>query len=250
MKHPTLISTAAHPTRSECFAEDLRDTSPTGAPPQLAWLARTVLCSAILAAVVLAQPAHADNIVSYVYAGVVDSDDAGRGWTSFTGQITFDRFAVDVIPDPSTADYKISNAPNGNWPNGMNVIFNAVHSVSFNNYFDILVTNNVGGSDQWGAQVHDGGAPDSLGITLLDFSQQVFNSDALPLPAGGLTLAPFQLSMFKYESAGGLLSGHLTDLTCVVGCDALPAVPEPHALALMLAGLGTMGLLAHRRRPV
>lgn len=242
----TPSSTDAHPTRSECFAEDLCSATPLSAAHTAArrgWLHGAWLGAAALAAAALAGPAHADNIVSYVYAGVVDNDDAGRGWISFTGQIAFDRFAVDVIPDPSTADYKFSNAPNG-----MNVTFNTGDSVGFNNYFDILVTNNVGGTDQFGAQAHDGGAPDSLGITLLDFNQLVFDSDALPLPAGGLTLAPFQLSSFKYESAGGLLSGHLTSLTCVAGCDAVPSVPEPDSLALVLAGLGTMVLLGYRRR--
>jgi PEP-CTERM motif len=244
-------TTVTHTNRSECFAEDLSCLAPTPKPRGLqrqAWLRGALLSSAAVAAIGLAGPARADNIVSYVYAGVVDDDEAGRGWISFTGQITFYRFAVDLIADPNIADYKMSNSPSGNWPNGMNVTFNTGESVSFNNYFDILVTNNVGGTDQFGAQAHDAGSPDSLGITLWDFSQTVFASDALPLPAGGLTLAPFAMSAFKYESAGGLLSGHLTGLTCVVGCDALPAVPEPQTWALLLAGLSALGAVARRRQ--
>jgi PEP-CTERM motif len=248
MKTLNMNPTAACTKRSECFAEDLCHTPAAATRP--GGLRTALLGSALLIAICLAGPARAGDIVSYVYAGVVDDDEAGRGWTSFTGQIAFYKFAVDLIPDPHTADYKISNSPSGNWPNGMNVTFNTGESVSFNNYFDILVTNNLGGTDQFGAQAHDAGAPDSLGITLFDFSQSVFNSDALPLPAGGLTLAPFNWTTFKYESAVGLLSGHLTGLMCVAGCEALPAVPEPQSWALLLAGLGTMGLLAHRRRSV
>jgi hypothetical protein len=244
---PTTLRTS----RSECFSEDLcpaRHCPPPRAQPGPRWSRCVFWCAAALAAASLTGAARADTIVSYVYAGVVDDDEGGRGWTRFTGQIAFDRWAVDVIADPNTADYKISDSPSGHWPSGMNVTFDNGDSVSFNHYFDILVTNNVGGTDQWGAQAHDAGSSDSLGVTLFDFSQSVFASDALPLPPGGLTLASFSWTAFKYESAAGLLAGHLTGLTCVAGCDGLPAVPEPQAWALWLTGLGTLATWAHRRR--
>jgi MYXO-CTERM domain-containing protein len=288
MTHTPSPALSQPPCRSECFAEDLGEggtSRPSGqvgtrwqrlfpfpiAPypqspldydgaavrPASARLAssaqarslRNAVAWMAIAAALLPASASA-AIVSYIYSGVVDSDDAGRGWSTFSGQITFESTTPDSIPDPSTADYKVSAALNGNWPNGMNVIFDSVHSVSFNNYFDILVSNNLGGADQWGAQAHDSGSDDSLGLTLADFSQGVFSSDALPLQVGGLTLAMFTMSEFKYESAGGLLNGHLTGLRCVVGCEGEPsaAVSEPHSLALALAGLGAMGLRARRRR--
>jgi len=260
-----------HAYRSECFAEDLAAVAPVqslGAdlparwPGPAAWRLgwrrgwrrRAAVCAAALAAIGLASPAWADNIVSYTYSGVVDNDDAGRGWTHFSGQIAFDRTALDQIADPSSADYKIGQSPGGNWPNGFNVVFNTGESASFNHYVDILVSNNLGGMDQWGALAYDAGSTDSLGLTLSDFSQALFASDALPLPGGGLTLAMFSWSELKYESAGGLLSGHLTDLQCVAGCDAggggVPAstVPEPRSLVLVLAALAACGLLMRRQR--
>jgi hypothetical protein len=115
---------------------------------------RRVLACAALAAATLPGTGMA-HIVSYTYAGVVDNDDAGRGWATFSGQISFESSTPDQIADPGTADYKVSNAPNGNWPNGFNVTFNTGQSVSFNHYLDILVSNNLGGMDQWGAQAQD-----------------------------------------------------------------------------------------------
>ena len=289
MTHTTFLAQPQQVCRSECFAEDLaegRASRPPGRdsergqlhfpfpiapyptarlPFDATWTApvrarlttsvqprslRNLAACMALAAAVLPGSATA-GIVSYTYAGVVDSDDAGRGWTHFSGQIAFESTTPDSIADPSTADYKVSAAPNGNWPNGFNVTFNTGESVSFNNYFDILVSNNLGGTDQWGAQAHDTGSADSLGLTLTDFSQAAFNSDALPLPVGGLTLAMFTVSEFKYDSAVGLLSGRLTNLQCVAGCEGVPAaaVPEPQSLGLVLAGLCAMGLRAWRRRP-
>lgn len=199
-----------------------------------------------LCAAAVCGPALASNVAIYAYTGIVDDDEAERGWSSFTGQFSLDRDAIDQIADPSTADYKMSGAPYG-----MSVVFDGSTAFSFDDTFDILVSNDLGGTDQFGALAQNAGASDALGLTLYDYTQAIFASDALPLPAGGLTLAMFNWSAFRYESGSGALNGHLVSLSCISGCDAVGVlpVPEPDSPALVLTGLGALGVVLRRRRP-
>ncbi len=198
---------------------------------------------ALLALLVLLgpTPARAGAAVTYSYSGVVDDDDAQRGWVSFTGLFTFDSTAVDPIADPSTADYQMFGAPFG-----MSVVFNDGFSHAFNTRLDVLVSNNLGGADQWGVLAGAGLGGGTLGFTVSDFTQAVFGGDSLPLPLGGLLFSQFGFSSFSYETSAGLLNGNLTDFHCLAGCDAGTAVPEPATGALALLGLALT--VARQRR--
>ncbi|HUG22349.1 PEP-CTERM sorting domain-containing protein [Piscinibacter sp.] len=204
--------------------------------------------AALATCLVLASTPAAHAVpVTYAFEGTVDWDEADRGWTSFAGSFTFDSLAVDGIADPSTAAYAHAGMP---W--GMSVTFDGSDTVAISEVFDILVTDNLWG-DQFGALAQRADASEALGLTLFDFTETAFDSDALPLPDGGLTLGAFQWATFTFESGLGLLQGSVDAFGCVAGCSTVvvpPApVPEPGTWALMLASLGvTIGLQRGRQR--
>ncbi len=193
---------------------------------------RGLIGAALLAASLCAQAVTA---VTYVFAGMVDSDDANRGYSNFSGSFVFDADVLDGIPDTSTAAY----AHTGN-PWGITLSLDGGLPFTMNAPFNVLVSNNLLGADQWGLLGQQGS--DSISLTLTDLQGTVFASDALPLPPGGLTLAPFDITTLQWESSGAMLSGQLTSLSL------LTPVPEPGALMLMLAGLGAVGGAARSRR--
>jgi hypothetical protein len=179
--------------------------------------------------------------IVYEFSGTVASDSAERGWQQFAGSFSFDSASVDGIADPSTGAYAHAGAP---W--GISVSFDGGAALLLNSSFNVLVSNDLAGQDQWGLLARNASGSQVFSLTLSDYSATVFGSDALPL--SGLTLADFGYGSFGYESAAGELQGWVGALQCVAGCGAgVPpaAVPEPGGLAL--AGLGLATLLGRRR---
>lgn len=211
-------------------------------------LAAATGLAALLAA---GAPARA-GVITYAYSGLVDQDDAGRGYAAFSGQFSYESTTPDLIADPQTADYKM-----GFWPLGMNVVFDGgAASASIGETMDILVTNDAGGMDQVGALARSFDLSNALSLSLFDDTALLLGSDALP--GGQLSFADFGWASFEWDSADGTLQGHLTGLSCIGGCDIVVdpgsappptrGLPEPGAVPLVLASLAALGCV-RRRRP-
>lgn len=201
-----------------------------------------------------APEAHAAP-VTYTFTGVVDDDEAARGFSGFSGSFTFDSTASDSIVDISTAAFAHSGAP---W--GLTLAFDGGAAFTLSDSFNVLVSNDLLGMDQWGLLAQD--ALQSISLSFTDFAGLVFGSDALPLPNGGLTLAAFSASTLRWESGSGALQGHMATLACSSGCTGAggggggggeqpPAnsVPEPPTLLLAALSLGLMLRRSLKRAP-
>ena len=103
---------------------------------------------------------------------------------------------------------------------------------------NILITNNVVGTDQFGVLAQQGSS--NVSITLVDATQAAFNSDALPVAP--LTLANFASRTLSWETPNGTLDGTLTSLTL----NAAP-IPEPGTLPMLALGLAATTWAARRR---
>ncbi|MFT7775541.1 PEP-CTERM sorting domain-containing protein [Roseateles sp.] len=179
----------------------------------------------------------------YGFSGVVDYDEAGRGYQNFSGSFTFDSDTQDPIADGSSGAYAHIGPP---W--GMSLVFDSGDTLVISDSFTVLVSHALAGTDQWGLLALD--AEQGISLTLYDFTASVLGGDALPLRDGGYTMADFGWSDMRWDSGAGALMGRLESLSCVAGCSALPpaAVPEPGGLALVATGLGAL-LWRMRRRP-
>lgn len=223
---------------------------PRPIPPRLRLAAiRGLLLAA--AALALSPAGAVASVVTYTFAGSVLDDEAGRGWTRFSGQFSVDRHTADAIADPSTAAYLHAGAP---WQMDLQFLASGLTlaSLTLDAALTVLVSNDLGfgGSpeDQFGVIATDASGETFASLSLWDFSGTRFGSDALPTAA--LTLADFDWNEFQFAGPEGLLQGRLDAWACVAGCDGdgpPPAVPEPGTLALALGGLGLLGWRRHRR---
>jgi hypothetical protein len=209
---------------------------------------KLTVCKTLLAPLLLlvsvAAPAAS---FGYCFAGTVLDDSAERGYAAFSGSLLFDSSVADQIADASTASYAQSGAPFG-----LQIQFDDGTLLRFDSKSFVLVSNDLGGSDELGFLGFDASG-DMLGLNLYDLLGSLFSSDALPTQ--GLTVSDFGWNGLRWESGGELLNGWLTAFSCTQGCgapgdgdpnDPPNQVPEP--ISLLLAGLG-LALMPRRSPP-
>lgn len=216
-------------------------------PIRLATSAATTAIAAAIA-VATATPAAAAP-VTYTFTGTVQSDEADRGYSNFTGSFNFDIATVDGIADPSTGAY----AHGAGY--GMSITWDASFTLSLQGSLNMLTTNNLGGADQLGVLASMGG--DSFSLTLWDFTQALLAGDALPEQALGL--ADFGWNSLSWQGDAGEWLGRLDSLTCTSGCVDTPppppppppppdTVPEPNTLWLAALPIAALGVGRARAR--
>ena len=188
--------------------------------------------AALCAATLFSATASA-AVLSYSFAGNVTDDPLASGYTTFTGSFNFESTTPDSILDPSTAAYAHTDPT---W--GVGLVFNGTDAVNVFGGLNILITNNLGGTDQFGVLAQQGSS--NVSITLVDATQAAFNSDALPVAP--LTLANFASRTLSWETPAGTLQGTLTSLTL----NTAP-IPEPGTLPMLALGLAATAWAARRR---
>lgn len=222
---------------------------------------------AALCAAALCTSAFADT-ATYSFNGVIDTNNTGQAFSSFSGVFSFDAAKPDQAPgDDHEGVYPMSGGP---W--GLQVTFNdgtvfeVDAAVRYSLSVHVPLPSPAEGTPDTGRFIVKGNVAGQDDRFLSLYFTKAFTSDALPAPDGGFDLSTFDEALFNYN---GLPSpapspgqdpvpafgafGHLTALRCIGGCPGgdvpLPAVPEPTTFALLLAGLGVVGWVGRRRGP-
>lgn len=210
-------------------------------------MTQTIRSGVLALALGLAGTAAQAAPITFAYAGEIlfgfadpvygFSPDPVAG-TPFSGTYTFDSTAADANGAPDVGSYS-----------GLALTFTLAGQIfAYGSGVTVSLTDGFS-SFGFGHDQYLVGAADIdtvLSIRLTDFSDALFNGDALPLtpfPLAGLfTELFFQDAM---QSGQLDLNGRITSFTCIAGCDDPPVIPEPTTILLLSSGLAAAAL---RRR--
>ena len=211
----------------------------------------------VLAALVLGVGGRASaELVTFSFSGTITLvDDVNSNFGGgvrvgdvFTGTLVYDTATIDGLSDPGMGRYLYANrltntpfvAPLGLTVRVGSLTFQPSYSTSA---FTVWTSDNqpttIPGVDGDGIEADQSTSLTTL--ALLDRSQKVFSSDALP---SGLKASDFTEGMFRVQVPGGGPFGVIALEGSLNLGDA--AVPEPASVVLL--GCGGLGLLACQRR--
>ncbi len=187
----------------------------------------------------------------FAFAGVIDDDPHGTGWTTFSGTFTYDSDWLDLDASAGIGNYQGNGVDYGIH---VEVDGGAASWSLYGAPFMFAVLDDFVGVDEYIAHGDDG-VQTSMTVTLTDFSQTAITGDALPSTLPGAD--GFDWPRFLLLDPEFGFGGRITWLGCQAGCADLAApiqaVPTlgPFGLGLLGTGMALFGMARARgrRRP-
>ena len=214
---------------------------------------KSVLSAALVAAALIALPAHAGT-----YCGASLTNDVGlaKDDMSFNGLAASDCYGIGSINDSAAAINSLASwqDPVGQW--GLLAKTDPDNSVGTNTLSGIEFTLSASGgtSGTWTLSALDTNGPAYANLPLyMDFVAVLKASNGYAayffddVEVGGSNDGTW---IIAFTNQGGQIPelSHLSLYTRLGADGGIPPIPEAETYAMMLAGLGLVGLMARRRR--